>query len=84
MPSSARTSRRMPSVSDDRIGELLAARTAVRVGQPGDEQGIDPFAVGGAVHLRGEFGTHVACETGFHLGKARQVAVVRERPAARR
>ena len=62
----------------DRPGELLAARMAVRVGQLGDDEGVDPLAVCRAVNLRKKRRLDGRCEQGLHVGKPCEVAVVRE------
>ena len=61
----------------DRFAELVGSCMAVRIGELGDDQGVDPFAVGGAVDLRDDVRLEVREEEGLHLREASQVAVVR-------
>ena len=60
----------------DRVDQLLAIGHRERVAQPGEDERVDPLAVGGAANVAGEGGRHVGGESGHQLREAREIAVV--------
>ncbi len=53
----------------DGVDELVALGHRVRVAQPGEDERVDPFAVGGAADVAGEGGRDMRGEGGLELGE---------------